>query len=602
MLPTTIKEYIIAEYNSRKYSRDWRGRFATNSGSAPTTQTFTNQIDGQTFKEAVDFLNSPEHKKFKAKSQSINKKVGLKTKGSKSVVGDTAEWGTEQSIMETFNAGPKTAAYVAALKGRAGNQLAVLNFQENPKGKDTLVTINMPANMTKSMLRDTLTKRKIDFRTIDPRTNQVTVLDIGSANAESLVKLAEDYNATGTFKTGKGDFIGASGDNATRERANRVYDKIIADYEKSPVLISEQSTIHGHDSNWTDSTDTELPYLKVYTKIIAEFDATKVKRDAQGRFSTVESRGAKKPRSRDTKPTFMGNDPKAPSKIAKAYKLTHKPTKAQQKKIMEDALDNNPEYIKRFNNDMALIGEQIAAGKETHKLYGVKFDKKGNVKKFDKTRAKMHNKILRDEYKKINAIKTTVPPVLTVIMGRPGSGKSSFEKKGANPLPWAVWDSKTSYGADPDFFKVKIGQNDKKYSNPITAGLTHEESSFIYKRAVKYALNKKKNLVMDQTLASDKTKAIQAFKDQGYQINLVGVSTSVGSSISSATERYIIPIRDNGSQIPGRLVPPAVSAKNTTNEANFEKIIPIADSWKYYTSKLGTDEFAFVEVAGSPTV
>jgi predicted ABC-type ATPase len=353
---------------------------------------------------------------------------------------------------------------------------------------------------------------------------------------------------------------------------------------------------------WTDSPNPELPYFKVYNHIIAEFDESKINRDSRGRFSTTDSRGAKKPRNRDTKPKFMGNDPNAPSKIAKAYKLTNKPNKAQIKRIVENSLDNNPEYIKRFNNDLNLIAEQIQAGKETHKLYGIKFDKKGNVKKFDKLRAKMHNKILREEYKKINAIPNRVPPLLTVIMGRPGSGKSSFEKRGENSKPWAVWDAKTSYGADPDFFKAKIGLYDKKYSNPITAGLTHEESSFIYKRAVQFALNKQKSLVMDQTLASDKTRAIQTFKDQGYEINLVGVSTSVGSSISSATERYIIPIRDQGSQIPGRLVPPKISASNTSNEANFEKVIPIADSWKYYTSKLGTTEFDFVEIAGSPAV
>lgn len=436
------------------------------------------------------------------------------------------------------------------------------------------------------------------------------VAEVGAYSAKTI-KTAQKAEQLAVFdlKTFNEITIGKitkKGYNVTDE-ASTIYDKEFGQGNRQGTSGTDISPVGEYYAEENShKTNTE----KTSEEIVSEYNKN---HDELGRF-TFGDGGSSKPRARDTVPEFMGDDRHAPTKIAEAYNLTHKPTPRQLKKIVTDSLDKNPAYIKRYNDDRSRIKREIDIGKETYKIYGTKFEQKtiidpktgakrvvdGAPLAFSRSRMEIHTPILTAAKQRIDALPVTKPPVLIVIMGRPGSGKSSFRIKEENSAPWAVWSNEKQFGADPDYFKEQIGKYDKKYANPITAGLTHEESSYLYKQAVEYAKSTNKSIVMDQTLASDKYAAVKAFADAGYDVKLYGVSTSVGSSVAAATTRYIKPIKD-GFDTPDRLVPPEVSASNTTNEANFEKLIPLASEYKYYTSKLGTDEFAFNLVAeGTP--
>lgn len=285
----------------------------------------------------------------------------------------------------------------------------------------------------------------------------------------------------------------------------------------------------------------------------------------------------------------LKNNPKAPTIVAEQLKLNKKPSEKEVNAIIQNAMSKD-EYA-RYQKDIADVNKKIKQGKTSEEIYGVDFND-GRATVYNSNRLKLHNEIMFEYQKRATLdVKTTQPPKMLVIMGRPGSGKSSYQIKGKNPTDWAVWSDETHLVIDPDEIKTMLG------SKPNDVALYHEESSYLSKKILDMAVNLKTNIAYDQTLASDKTSKIQAFKDFGYEISAVGVSTSIPVSLNNAAKRYAEPISETGKT--GRLVLPEVSLSNTTNEANFEKIIPLTDGkWAYHVGQIETtDKFGFTEVA-----
>lgn len=189
------------------------------------SQFFTAQTDSLNFAQAVAALNSPKHKAFAQESLRINYKYGAHTISTRDMVGDTAQYGTEDSVMQRMSVDPEVSRFIAAEKGLAGHQLSVLNFVHDKNGKDFLIGVSMPNKMKSAELRAILDKRGLEFRSIDPKTNDLMFFSGGGDKLAEIRQLAKDYaNGKVSITKGSGEFIGSD---ESREVAADVYRGIL---------------------------------------------------------------------------------------------------------------------------------------------------------------------------------------------------------------------------------------------------------------------------------------------------------------------------------------------------------------------------------------
>lgn len=194
--------------------------------TARVSQFFTAQTDSLNFYQAIAALNSPQHRSFATASLSINDKYGAKTVSTRDMVGDTAQYGTEDSVMQNLRIDAETSRYIAAEKGLAGNQLSVLNFVHSKSGPDAMVTVAMPESMSLKDLRAILDERGLEFRSIDPKTNELVFFSGGGDKLAEIGQLAKDYaNGKIRISRGAGEFVGSD---ESREDAANVYRSILA--------------------------------------------------------------------------------------------------------------------------------------------------------------------------------------------------------------------------------------------------------------------------------------------------------------------------------------------------------------------------------------
>lgn len=336
---------------------------------------------------------------------------------------------------------------------------------------------------------------------------------------------------------------------------------------------------------------------RLVDQVIAEIRKDrKYSRDSKGRFATVNTLGARVQKSLTKKNKGADhikdidkykNDPKAPSKVAKELDLIKPVSKERAEEIIKNSM--SPESYAQYKKDLKTVNDKIKAHQTTEEVFGVKFDKEGRATEYTLERQKLHNEIMYEyQMRIVKDIHSSKPPKMLVIMGRPGSGKSSFEYKEVASTDWAKWKKDEYLAIDPDEIKGMLGAKN------FEVGLYHEESSYLSKRVLQMAVDLKSNIAYDQTLASDKSAKILGYKNQGYSISAVGVSTSVEVSLANAAKRYA-----NRGANDGRLVTPEVSTSNITNESNFEKVIPLTNGdWSYYVGQVKTtDGFGFTEVA-----
>lgn len=95
-----------------------------------------------------------------------------------------------------------------------------------------------------------------------------------------------------------------------------------------------------------------------------------------------------------------------------------------------------------------------------------------------------------------------------------------------------------------------------------TAGLVHSESSDLSARQFAEAMRSGKNMVLDTTLGDDAHNTLENYikplKDAGYDITVVGLSTSIDDAKQSAVERWAKDqnaYQRNGTGLGGRFVP-----------------------------------------------
>lgn len=186
-------------------------------------------------------------------------------------------------------------------------------------------------------------------------------------------------------------------------------------------------------------------------------------------------------------------------------------------------------------------------------------------------RQQIHEAILKSVFN-ANAVANATPakgtnPVLSVIGGRGGSGKSFITKPGG-PV-----DSNKSILLDSDKFKAALPE----YQGWNAANL-HEEADLLLRKADLMATKLGVNVTHDATLKSEGASMARqtGYREAGYDVDGYYVYASPETAVGRALGRF----KRGGTN--GRYVPPSVILGNTENEKNFDKMKPSFRSWQVY--------------------
>lgn len=186
-----------------------------------------------------------------------------------------------------------------------------------------------------------------------------------------------------------------------------------------------------------------------------------------------------------------------------------------------------------------------------------------------KVQQKIVDEFINEETIKKSLPKGGEPPVLTILGGRGGSGKSWFTKT-------KIVDKDHAILLDSDEIKARLPE----YQGWNAAQL-HEESgdiaSMIDKRASELGLN----VILDGTLntAASIKERIGKYREGHPDYVLEGYYMYASPEVATtrAMERYAA-----GGTFEGRFVPPEVILANTTNEKNFDNLSTGMRKWAVY--------------------
>lgn len=226
-------------------------------------------------------------------------------------------------------------------------------------------------------------------------------------------------------------------------------------------------------------------------------------------------------------------------------------------------------------------GAQRAIAALTEKFKGVvptnALASEGGFKQADGTytpeRAAVHRQIISKLFAP-EAVKAATPaagdkPVLTVLGGRGGSGKSWFTAPGG-PV-----DTSKSILLDSDAIKAML----PGYEN-WKAPLYHDEATDLLALCDAVATKLGVNTIHDATLKSgaNMAKRIKSYGDARYDVNGFYMYASPDVAAERALRRF-----SKGGKFTGRFVPPdVILKKNVENEKNFDDLIPTLKKWAIY--------------------
>lgn len=254
--------------------------------------------------------------------------------------------------------------------------------------------------------------------------------------------------------------------------------------------------------------------------------------------------------------------------------------------VVRRALSDDPAKITAFNSAIESVNADVKAGLETNKVHSK--DGKGHGG-YTKERLAFHAKIMDHYFQNAdNAKPNPPPPTLTILGGRGGSGKGNFNADRGGEF--GVYSKKKNIVIDPDEIKAMLPDY-----VPEKAYLVHQESSHIADRIAAEARKRGLNVVLDQTLKSDKSRVVSRFMAEGYDMEAYYMHKAPQEAIASAVQRWDKPVevynpitKETKTFPRDRLVPPSVIAGNTNNEKNFDKITRRAKKWKLVANESPT--------------
>lgn len=141
-------------------------------------------------------------------------------------------------------------------------------------------------------------------------------------------------------------------------------------------------------------------------------------------------------------------------------------------------------------------------------------------------RQELRKKIVNDVYNK-DIDKRSRNREATIILGLPGSGKSTF----AGPLL-----EKGALEIDPDLVKPQLPE----YDNGLGAFAVHEESSSITRNVLQQALSNGDDFVWPRIDSPEKMlQDVKSLKDAGYKVNVKFIDADPNVALQNAVKRFI---------------------------------------------------------------
>lgn len=171
-------------------------------------------------------------------------------------------------------------------------------------------------------------------------------------------------------------------------------------------------------------------------------------------------------------------------------------------------------------------------------------------------------------------------PTFTMLGGRGGSGKSSFDGK---KYPQAkVYEPDEVLLFDADHIKHMLPEYEG-----FNAFQVHEESSDLLKRALSEATRLRRNVVLDGTLKSydQARKLVDNFVANGYRFEAHYMHLPRQEAAKRAVDRYLTKKKDGS----GRYVPVNIVLSNVDNELNFMRLFEFADGWSFRDNNVARD-------------
>jgi predicted ABC-type ATPase len=186
---------------------------------------------------------------------------------------------------------------------------------------------------------------------------------------------------------------------------------------------------------------------------------------------------------------------------------------------------------------------------------------------------KRHEGILSPERVKAATPAKGEKPVFTILGGRGGSGKSSFDGKKHPEV--GVYDPSKAIVLDSDEIKKALPEYAGWNANEV-----HDESGDVFDAITAIAAKKGLNLVHDATMKSPEkaVKLVKDMKGRGYGVAAHYMHLPRQEAAKRAVERFLGKTR--------RLVPPEVVLSNVKNEAAFDDVKKLADKWSFWDNNV----------------
>lgn len=236
------------------------------------------------------------------------------------------------------------------------------------------------------------------------------------------------------------------------------------------------------------------------------------------------------------------------------------------------------EYAEHEARIASIINDPKNAKYDTQKQHGI-FDADGHFIAYTPERTEQHRKIIEDVLAEHPKVKAEKKAVMTGGLG--GSGKGTIMSGKFAPV-----NTDEYITVDPDEMKAELL---KRGMGPDIPGLLpmeqanfiHEESSDLANMLHEVAMKKGLNVILDTTMASDKSvdKKIKKFEQNGYN-DIHGVFTDVPVNVSVASalgrhrggvDRFRAGAEDKGGDLGGRYVPPGYIKKSAPDPGSPEE-------------------------------
>jgi predicted ABC-type ATPase len=205
-------------------------------------------------------------------------------------------------------------------------------------------------------------------------------------------------------------------------------------------------------------------------------------------------------------------------------------------------------------------------------------------------RQKIHDFIISKHFDSVPVVPRDVKPVAVLMMGGPGSGKSTA-KRGMDLSGFVVVDADDIKDDLPEF-QTAIAMNARD-----AAKIVHSESDYIGRTLRKRAVEERKNLMIDGTgrSAEDYEQQIDALRDEGF---FVAAMFCHLDDVNVALER----VRERAERT-GRYVPEhVVLGAYRDVPANFDRIASLSDDYAMFDTGGEQGRVVWEGVGGKATV